>query len=185
LALLLTNFFSHYYDWRPIVEQMFLQITQVNGQEFFIVLRSFLGDLVRWSTRRGDSDLAVGGLSLSLSIAYLVEMVILALLLNLKRRVITWTGTIVPTFKKLLNAVLMCIGMYFVFKLFDFQLDTSRTVSIIILTVITSSYGFLSYWLGSKVFKIEEITLVDEILVDIKDNLFRRNGKNESIKEVF
>ena len=182
-AILLTNFFSHYYDWRPIVEQMFIQITEVNGQEFFVVLKSFLGDVVRWSSRRGDSDLAVGGLSLSLSIAYLTETVILAFLLNIKSKVITWDRTIIPTFKKLLNAVLMCIGMYFVFKLFDFQLDTSRTLSIIILTFVTSLYGFLSYWLGSKVFKVEEITVVDNILIDIKDNLFRKNGQNEIIKE--
>ena len=182
-AILLTNFFSHYYDWRPIVEQMFIQITEVNGQEFFIVLKSFLGDIVRWSSRRGDSDLAVGGLSLSLSIAYLVETAVLAFLLNIKSKVITWKGTIIPTFKKLLNAVLMCIGMYFVFKLFDFQLDTSRTLSIIILTIVTSFYGFLSYWLGSKVFKVEEITVVDDILIDIRDNLFRKNGQNEIIKE--
>lgn len=182
-AVLLTNFFSHYYDWRPIVEQMFIQVTEVNGQEFLNVLKSFLVDIVRWSTKRGDSDLAVGGLSLSLSIAYLIETVVLAFLLNIKSKVITWDKTIMPTFKKFLNATLMCIGMYFVFKLFDFQLDTSRTVSIIILTIVTTAYGFLSYWLGSKVFKVEEVTVVDDILIDIKDNLFRRNGQNEIVKE--
>jgi putative peptidoglycan lipid II flippase len=174
-ALLFTNFFSHYYDWRPIVEQMFSQITDVNGQEFFNVLKSFLGDVVRWCTRRGDSDLAVGGLSLSLSLAYFVEMIILAVLLNRKVKVITWTRTILPTAKKLLNAVLMCIGMYFVFKLFDFQLDTTRTVSIIILTTVTTLYGFVSYWLGSKVFRIEEISVVDDFLLDVRDNLFKKN----------
>lgn len=185
LALLLTNFFSHYYDWRPIVENMFLQIVEANGEEFFVVLRSFLGDIVRWSTRRGDSDLAVGGLSLSLSIAYFIQMIALGLLLNLKSKVITWGKTILPTFKKVLNAGLMCVGMYFVFKLFDFQLDTSRTFYVIILTLITCSYGFLSYWLGSKVFKIQEISVVDEILIDVRDNLFKRKGSAEDIKRTF
>jgi hypothetical protein len=90
-----------------------------------------------------------------------------------------------PTMKKLLNAVLMCIGMYFVFKLFDFQLDTTRTVSIIILTMITSVYGVLSYWLGSKVFRIEEVAVVDKLIDDIKDNLFRKKRKNENVKEGF
>jgi putative peptidoglycan lipid II flippase len=184
-ALLLTNFFSHYYDWRPIIEQMFIQITETNGKEFINVLASFLGDIVRWSTRRGDSDLAVGGLSLSLSIAYLVETVILVFLLNLKSKVITWKRTIMPTMKKLLNTVLMCIAMYFVFKLFDFQLDTTRTLSIIILTAITSFYGILSYWLGSKVFGIAEIVVVDEILLDIKNNLFKRSRRDEDVKKDF
>jgi putative peptidoglycan lipid II flippase len=184
-ALLLTNFFSHYYDWRPILEQIFLQIREANGQEFVNVSLSFLRDVARWSTSRGDSDLAVGGLSLSLSIAYLVETVILVFLLNVKGKLITWGRTVVPSLKKLLNTVLMCIGMYFVFKLFDFQLDTTRTVSIIVLTVVTSMYGLLSYWLGSKVFKIKEIAVIDDILIDIKDNLFKRNGKDENIKQDF
>ena len=60
----------------------------------------------------------------------------------------------------------MCIGMYFVFKLFDFQLDTTRTVSIIILTIITAGYGLLSYWLGSKVFRVKEISIVEMCIRD-------------------
>jgi putative peptidoglycan lipid II flippase len=181
LAYLLTNFFSHYYDWRPILEQMFLQITEVNGQEFLNVLLSFLGDIARWSTRRGDSDLAVGGLSLSLSITYFVQTIFLTLLLNKRSKVVTWTKTLLPTTKKLINTGLMCLGMYFVFKLFDFQLDTSRTLSIIVLTIITTGYGFLSYWLGSKVFGIKEIHIIDDFILDIKDNLFKKKGVDEII----
>jgi peptidoglycan biosynthesis protein MviN/MurJ (putative lipid II flippase) len=184
-AFLLTNFFSHYYDWRPILEQMFVQVSEANGKEFMNVFFSFLGDVIRWSTKRGDSDLAVGGLSLGLSIAYFVETVLLAFLLNLKGKFITFKRTIMPTMKKLLNAILMCVGMYFVFKLFDFQLDTTRTVSIIILTIITSMYGILSYWLGSKVFRIEEVTVVDELLDDIKDNFLRKKRKNEEVNGDF
>ncbi len=180
-AILLTNFFSHYYDWRPIVEQMFLQITEANGSEFFNVFSSFLRDTVRWSTQRGDSDLAVGGLSLSLSISYIVDMILLSILLNGKRKIITWKESIYPTIKKLLNTALMCIGMYFVFKLFDFQLDTTRTVSIVILTVITTLYGTISYWLGSKVFNIKEISIIDDFLIDLKGNLFKKKHVDETI----
>jgi len=180
-AILLTNFFSHYYDWRPIIEQMFLQITEANGSEFFNVLSSFLGDIVRWSTQRGDSDLAVGGLSLSLSISYIVDTILLSILLNNKRKIITWKESIYPTIKKLLNTGLMCIGMYFVFRLFDFQLDTTRTLSIVILTVVTTLYGILSYWLGSKVFNIKEISIVDDFLIDLKSNLFKRKHIDETV----
>jgi peptidoglycan biosynthesis protein MviN/MurJ (putative lipid II flippase) len=180
-AFLLTNFFSHYYDWRPILEQMVLQIAEANGTQFVTVLKSFLADMVRWSTERGDSDMAVGGLSLSLSIAYIVEMILLAFLLNAKRKFLTWKESFLPTVKKLLNTGLMCIGMYFVFKLFDFQLDTTRTISIVILTVITTLYGLLSYWLGCKVFGIKEIEIVDNVLEDIKDNFFKRKHVNETL----
>ncbi len=181
LAYLLTNFFSHYYDWRPILEQMFLQIVETNGQGCLGVLASFVGDTIRWSTSRGDSDLAVGGLSLSLSVTHIVQTVFLILLLNKKRRIATWKKTIFPAMKKLFNTALMCIGMYFVFKLFDFQLDTTRTVSIIILTIITAGYGLLSYWLGSKVFKVKEISIVDNFLCYIKSNLSKRKKTDEIV----
>jgi peptidoglycan biosynthesis protein MviN/MurJ (putative lipid II flippase) len=153
---------------------MFIQIRDANGAGFAPVFESFIKDSVRWATTRGTSDLAVGGLSLSLSISYLVEMVVLSFLLNTKVKVITWEKTIVPALKKGINASLMCLGMYFVFKLFDFQLDTTRTISIVILTVITTVYGFLSYFVGCKVFRIEEVNLLDEIVEDIKKNLFKK-----------
>jgi peptidoglycan biosynthesis protein MviN/MurJ (putative lipid II flippase) len=110
--VLLTNFLSHYYDWRPILEQIFIQIRDANGAGLTPVVGSFIKDSLRWATTRGTSDLAVGGLSLSLSISSLVEMVVLSLLLNLKIKVITWKETIVPSFKKAINASLMCLGMY-------------------------------------------------------------------------
>lgn len=181
LAYFLTNFFSHYYDWRPILEQMLIQVTHANGQEFWTVLTSFLKDIVSWSMVRGDSDMAIGGLSLSLSIAYLVETIILSILLNWKSKIITWEETIAPTLKKLVNTGLMAMGMYFVFKLFDFQLDTTRTLSIIILTIVTTVYGLLSYWLGSKVFKVKEVCIVDDIWDDIKGNFFKKKKVNENI----
>jgi len=64
--------------------------------------------------------------------------------------------------------------MYLVFRLFDFKLDTTRTISIIILTIATSSYGLLSYWLGSKVFEIKEIEFFEEKVVMYWNKLFRK-----------
>ncbi|MHC1716549.1 MAG: murein biosynthesis integral membrane protein MurJ [Candidatus Dojkabacteria bacterium] len=167
LAYLLTNFFSHYYDWRPIIEQMYFQISNVNGSEFLRVLASFFGDIARWSLTRGESDMGVGGLSLSLSIAYLLQTIILGILLNRKGDFLSWKTTVLPAITKILNTILMCIGMYFVFKLFDFQLDTTRTVSIIILTVITTLYGLASYWVGSKVFNIKELEVFESKLLNL------------------
>lgn len=158
LAYYLTNFFSHYYDWRPIVQQMFSQISNADGTGFWHVFQSFIKDFFRWSSSRGDSDMAVGGLSLALGLSYVIEVTVLYILLNMKTKIVTWNNTLKPFLIKLLNTVLMGIGMYFVFKLFDFKLDTSRTIYVLILTVVTSLYGLLSYWIGSRVFKIEEVS---------------------------
>ncbi|MGI5898104.1 MAG: murein biosynthesis integral membrane protein MurJ [Candidatus Dojkabacteria bacterium] len=176
LAYWFTNFFSHYYDWRPIVKQMFEQLSASNGKGFFEVLLSFVKDITVWCSNRGDSDMAVGGLSLSLSITYFVEMGILSFLLNKKVKIITWKETIQPSLVKFVNAGFMAVGMYFLYRLFDFQLDTTRTVSILILTVCTTLYGGVSYWIGSKVFNIKELEYFEEKLFSLKDKLLKKRS---------
>jgi len=173
-AFLLTNFFSHYYDWRPILEQIKLQISMANGSGLWEVIKSFFKDVLVWSTTRSSSDMAVGGLSLSLSISSFVELTLLLYLLNKKMRVVSFKETIRPMLIKIVNAGLMAFGMYLVFKLFDFKLDTTRTISIIILTIATSVYGLLSYWLGSKVFGIKEIKFFEEKVSMYWNKLLRK-----------
>lgn len=174
LAYYLTNFFSHYYDWRPILDQMWVQVSSANGNGFLAILKSFFQDFLRWSSSRGDSDLAVGGLSLSLSIAYTIETVLLFVLLNGKAKILTWSNTVKPFLIKSLNTILMAMGMYFVFKLFDFRLDTTKTMSILVLTSVTTTYGLFSYWIGSRVFKIKEIDIFEQGVIKIFNKLFKR-----------
>jgi len=178
LAYYLTNFFSHYYDWRPIFDQMVYQISSANGEGFLVVLKSFVKDFLRWSSDRGTSDMAVGGLALGFGISYFVEMILLMLLLNFKGKIITWKRTIKPILVKILNTVIMAIGMYFVFKLFDFQLDTTRTWSIIVLSAAVCSYGLLSYWIGSKIFRIKEVDKFESRIVVIFSKFFSRGEKD-------
>ncbi len=173
-AFLLTNFLSHYFDWRPILQQIGSQISSANGNGLLEVLKSFLGDIVKWCATRGESDMAVGGLSLSLSIAAFVEVVILMTMLNRKIKVFSFRETISPMIVKFINVALMSFGMYLVFRLFDFKLDTTRTVSIIILTIATSFYGVLSYWLGSKVLGIKEIDFYEDKVIYYWKKIFKK-----------
>lgn len=163
-AYLFTNFFSHYYDWRPILEQVWVQVASANGEGVLSVLRSFLGDILKWMTTRGDSSLAVGGLAFSLSLSYFVQMILSIYLLNRNRQVVSWKETFYPTLLKLLNTLIMMSGMYFVFRLFDFQLDTTRTIYIIVLTVVVSIYGGISYLIGSKIFSPQEFAQVEKLI---------------------
>lgn len=174
LAYYLTNFFSHYYDWRPIVLQMFTQISHADGAGFWSVLGSFIQDFFRWSAYRGDSDMAVGGLSLALGLSYIIEVTILYILLNAKTHIVTWKNTLKPSLIKLLNTLLMGVGMYFIFKLFDFKLDTSRTIYVLLLTIATSLYGVLSYWIGSRVFKIPEVVTFENWMKNKVVKIFKR-----------
>jgi peptidoglycan biosynthesis protein MviN/MurJ (putative lipid II flippase) len=177
----LTNFFSHYYDWRIIIEQIFYQISQANGAGVLPVIKSFFADVLTWMTTRGDSTLAVGGLAVGVSMTYFVETVIGFWYLNkvTEVKLITWEETIKPLILKILNTTIMAVGMYFVFKIFDLQLDTTRTVWVILLTVVTTVYGCISYMLGAHLFRIKEF---DDIwryaLEQIRDLLVKVKRKN-------
>lgn len=175
-AYYFTNFFSHYYDWRPILEQVWIQISQANGNGVMPVIDSFLKDIVKWMTTRGDSNYAVGGLALSLSLSFLVQITISSFMLNGIKRVITWKDTVSPIIMKILNTLIMILGMYFVFKLFDFKLDTTKTVSIIVLSVITSSVGLLLYLLGSKIFSKSEYEMSINMIKRIINRIKNGNG---------
>jgi putative peptidoglycan lipid II flippase len=180
-VIFLTNFFSHYYDWRIIVEQMFYQISHANGAGLLPVIKSFFTDLFTWMTTRGDSSLAVGGLAVGVSMTYLVETIIGFCYLNkvTEVKLITWKKTIRPLLLKILNAGLMSVGMYFVFKIFDWQLDTTRTVWVAFLTLITATYGAVSYLLGSYLFKIPEFDQIKRYILELITNFRNRiKGKN-------
>lgn len=174
LAYFLTNFFSHYYDWRPILAEMGKQVSTVSGAGFLEVVKSFFSDFAQWCTTRGTSDMAVGGLSLSMSIASFIEVVLLFVFLNKRMKVTTYKNTVKPLLIKTLNTLLMIFGMYLMFKLFDFKLDTSRTWAVIVLTGVVSAYGVLSYWLGSKVFAIKEVEYFEEKVKEWWNKIFRK-----------
>lgn len=177
-AYYLTNFFSHYYDWRPILEQVLLQVANANGSGVMSVLKSFFQDASVWMTSRGDSNLAVGGLALSFSLSYFLQMIVATAMLNKVKKVLSWEETMYPALLKFLNMLIMIVGMYFVFKLFDFRLDTSRTVYVLMLTGVTSVYGLLSYLLGSKIFSPREYNMAEKIIKRLKGRF--RNGSNIS-----
>ncbi|MBI2357245.1 oligosaccharide flippase family protein [Candidatus Dojkabacteria bacterium] len=163
----LTNFFSHYWDWRPILAQIASQLSYIDAQTLFQVIMSFIQDTFRWMQTRNLSDAAVGGLALGLSISFVAEMFVAGWLLQRKIRIFSWKYTYKPLLKILANTLIMTISMYYVFKLSDFNLDTTRTVSVIGVTVITSLYGLLVYVVGSKVMKVHEFESVSKKVVSV------------------
>lgn len=159
-AYYFTNFFSHYFDWRPILDQIVLQVNSMNGGGLLEVLRSFGSDIVLWSTTRNVSDAAVGGLALATSVAFIAEMVVAMYLLSRRLPVITFKSTFKPLLPMLFNTFIMFVGMYFVYKLSDFNLDTTRTLAVITLTIVTTAFGCVSYAIGSVLLRLEEYDLV-------------------------
>jgi putative peptidoglycan lipid II flippase len=178
----LTNFFSHYFDWRPILGQVGTQLSHLNGVGLLEVLGSFVSDFATWSTTRNVSDAAVGGLALATSLSFVAEAVVAGWLLNRKMKIITYEKTIKPLIPQVINTVFMAIGMYFIYRLSDFNLDTTRTVAVITLTVVTITYGGISYIIGSIIFKMPEYILIVNRIQRVsaallsRVNIGKRNG---------
>lgn len=181
----LTNFFSHYWDWRPIIAQIVGQLSYTDTATMLQVICSFVLDTFQWMQTRNLSDASVGGLALALSLSFFVEMIVAAWLLQRRIKVFNWKVTYIPLFKILVNTTIMLITMYYVFRISDFNLDTTRTVPVLGVTLITSLYGVLVYVVGAKVLNIAEFNyFVDKVGDIIKPVLkFLKLRRSENIDE--
>lgn len=157
LTYFFVNFFSHYSDWRPIVSQI---ISQLSNGEVSEVISSWGTDLIKWFITRNYYDYAVGGIALSLTVSYLFESAVNLLLLNKKIRVVTWIDTVFPILKKISITFIMMVVMYFVYRYSDKYFDTSYTINVFIVLVISCSVGGLIYILLSRILKLPELFLV-------------------------
>ncbi len=148
-----TNFFSHYFDWRPLV-------AEIGNGGTLEASKSLLAEMSGWFTTRNISDAAVGGLALSTSVSFLFEATLYIILLNKKVKVISWEQSIKPFLKKITSTFVMIVVMYLAFRLTDFNLDTTRTVNVFLILVTTTTLGLAVYVLCCKIFRVQELSLM-------------------------
>ena len=166
-----TNFFSHYLDWRPIISEVFSQLSGslVNeGQSFTLTLADLIRDLGIWFTTRNKYDASIGGLSFGLSIAFFVEMSLNMLFLNKKVKVLDKVTVVIPILKMVFNSALSFVAMYVSYKLLDISLDTTRTINVILVFFLTSGIGILIYIGLSYFYKVKEVDVVTDIYNRLK-----------------
>lgn len=160
LSYYLTNFFSHYQDWRPIIYQITLQLeagaTTSGPSGIWESLSMLFGDLGSWFTTRNQYNAAVGGLSLSLTITYFLEMILLVWALNRQIRVIN-LSLVKNIAKMALNSLLMMGVMYFIYRYTDFSLDTSQPENIVTIFIMTIIPGGIVYMLLSMLSDVKEV----------------------------
>lgn len=147
-----TNFFSHYFDWRPLV-------AEIGNGGTVEALKSLFAEMSSWFTTRNFSDAAVGGLALSTSVSFMFEAILYVIILNKKAKVISWNESVKPFLKKILSTFLMILVMYFAFRLTDFNLDTTRTINVALILFTTTLLGLAVYILCCKVFRVQELSL--------------------------
>jgi putative peptidoglycan lipid II flippase len=155
-SILFTNFFSHYYDWRPLLSSV-INRTGAFSSEFWT-------DLARWFTTRNSSPSAVGGLALSAGVALLVEGVLLLLILNRRVRILSWRRFWKPTLRKLFATWVMATLMYSLYTFWNFKLDTSTVLSIILLFIVVGGVGMGVYIVVSEIMDIRETEVFSKLL---------------------
>lgn len=148
-SIFFTNFFSHYYDWRPILSAV---VERPGG-----LYDEFWSDMLRWFTTRNSSLVAVGGLALSTGVALIVEISILLIILNRRIKIFSWKGFYQPILRKIFASAVMFFVMFFVYKYWNFSLDTSTVISIISLFTVVGGIGILVYFAVSTVIDVTEV----------------------------
>lgn len=150
-SVLFTNFFSHYYDWRPWISALYNRTSEFTSE--------FWSDMHCWFTTRNSSPSAVGGLALSAGVALLVEGVLLMLILNKRVNVLSWKRFWKPTIKKFFATWVMSTLMYSLYKIWNFKLDTSTVFSILMLFLIVGGVGVVSYIMVSGIIDVPETSV--------------------------
>ncbi len=156
-SIYFTNFFSHYTDWRPIMHEI------INGGDLHSMwesIRGMFGELSTWFTHRNASDAAVGGLALSLSVAFMFESIFYIIVLHRKIKIISWRDTVKPFLQKVFCSFIMLIVMYIAFRYSDFSLDTTRAWNVLVILVLTSLLGSVVYLALCKLFGVKELDVL-------------------------
>lgn len=175
-AFYLTNFFSHYYDWRPLVMSFLDGSREVSGQ--------IAADAMMWFTTRNSSLAAVGGLAVSAGIATAVEVMILLLILNRRVGVLSWRQFWQPTLKKVFTSFLMLLAMYSMYKWWNLKIDTSTVISIVSLFIVVGGIGTGVYLGVSAVVDVVEIDQIFRVLVKMAEKARKvfLNGNSGTVR---
>lgn len=154
----LTNFFSHYLDWRPIVAQIFSQIGEgAAGGDLLTTAGSFMHDLGVWFTTRSEFDSAVGGLALSLTLFFMVEMTLNLWLLQKKTKILSWKETYEPIMRMIVASLITMVAMYASYKVLDQTLSTENVWDLILTFGGSLFTGGVVYIGASLLLEIEEL----------------------------
>ena len=103
-------------------------------------------------------DLKIFGLALAVSVSSIFQMVCLAIFLQKKIPFVKKASFYLPVGKIFLATLLTGLALWFPMKFIDsFVLDTTKTINLIFLTIITTMCGLGVYLVFSYVFKLEEL----------------------------
>lgn len=120
---------------------------------FSVLLSTFLSFWLIFNLSWG-----VLGLAIATSVASFAQVFLLFLFLNRLVKGFKRQRVVTPILKMSLVVTLTAFSLWLPMRFLDrYILDTTRTINLVILTIVVSLLGFVVYALLSKIFKIEEL----------------------------
>ncbi|HOZ02922.1 MAG TPA: murein biosynthesis integral membrane protein MurJ [Candidatus Woesebacteria bacterium] len=114
------------------------------------------------------SSLGINGIATIISLTAVLELSLFVIFLERKIGNFTTKNLFVPQAKMLVAAFLMSVFLYLPFKVLDeLVFETSRTIELIGLTVVTSTIGLLVYLYLAYLLNIHELQIVRKVLQSI------------------
>ncbi len=111
----------------------------------------------------------VWSIALSYSISSFMDFVILLFFLSKKVGGLNLKESLEPFLKISYAAIFMGISLYVPMKILeDLIFDTTRTIPLALLTITASVFGFVSYFVFTKIFAVKEIELLYSLLAKFK-----------------
>lgn len=164
--LLIRGFYALHNTKTPFVVGVISVLVNVAGSIYFSLIL----------------NMGVAGLALSTSISSLVNALLLSKLLIAKLGKIE-EGVIISLGKKIFAAGIMGFVLYLFMKILDlFVFDTSMTINLVFLTIVTLMIGSTSYLLVSRLIRIEEADNYWQILKRMSNWKIELNKSSEVLE---
>ena len=129
------------------------------------------------------TEFGVLGLAITTTAVAILELFLFLILLHKKVEGLIDKSFFIPQSKMLVSSFLMAVFLYPPFKVLDeLVFDTSKSVELLALTIITTTIGFLVYIYFSALLQVRELTLISRLA---KHFSFWRRGLDKAEEFVY
>jgi putative peptidoglycan lipid II flippase len=123
---------------------------------------------------------AIGGLGFASGIAVTLNVLVLIYLLGKRLKGFSFKEFYLPAIKKLSSGAFMSVVMYFVYKLLSTIFNTSKTVDVIFLFLITIYIGLSAYFIAAFVLNDSDLDLLTRGVYAFRNILYGKKLKGIS-----
>lgn len=188
LSILIRAFYSLKDTKTPVIVEMLSFVLNILLALYFVrvfgnfpVVSSTIGNLLNIHYYITFSSKftwkAIGGLGFASAIAVTLNVLVLVYILAKKLDGFSFSEFYSPILKKLFSGIFMSIIMYSIYKLLSDIFNTSRTIDVIFLFILTIYVGVSAYLISAFILNDPDLDLVTRAIFTIKDFIYGKRLK--------